>query len=84
MAELKFDNLSLHTVEELKTAQKVLSKELRRKKAEEKEAETLHKLAAKHGYKLTKDTRKPEEKKTEEKLTEVKPAAAAPFKSREV
>jgi uncharacterized small protein (DUF1192 family) len=34
MAELKFDNLSLHTVEELKTAQKVLSKELRRKKAD--------------------------------------------------
>jgi uncharacterized small protein (DUF1192 family) len=82
MAELQFDNLSQHSLDELKTAQKVLSKEIRRKKAEEKEAETLHKLAAKHGFKLTKDTGKPEEKKTEGKPTEVKPDATAPFKSR--
>ena len=47
MAELQVDNLPQHSLEELKTAQKVLSKELRHKKAEEKEAETLHKLAAK-------------------------------------
>ena len=80
MTELQFDNLSLQTLEKLKTAQKVLSKELRHKKAEEKEAETLHKLAAKHGYNLTKEVVKPEEKKAEGKPVEVKPAAAAPFK----
>ncbi len=80
MAELQVDNLPQHNLEELKTAQKVLSKELRHKKAEEKEAETLHKLAAKHGYNLTKEVVKPEEKKAEGKPVEVKPVAAAPFK----
>jgi hypothetical protein len=53
MTELQFDNLSLHIFKKLKTAQKILSKEFRHKKAEEKEAETLYKLAAKHGYNLT-------------------------------
>ena len=80
MAELQVDNLPQHSLEELKTAQKVLSKELRHKKAEEKEAETLHKLAAKHGYNLTKEVVKPEEKQADGKPVEVKPAAAAPFK----
>ena len=76
MAELQFDNLSQHTLEELKNAQKALSKEVRRKKAEEKEAETLQKLAEKLGYKITKEGGKLEE----EKPTETKPAAVAPFK----
>ncbi len=76
MAELQFDNLSQHTLEELKNAQKALSKEVRRKKAEEKEAETLQKLAEKLGYKITKEGGKLEERKP----TETKPAAAVPFK----
>jgi hypothetical protein len=58
-----------------------LSKELRHKKAEEKEAETLHKLAAKHGYNLTKEVVKPNrEKDGREKPVEVKLVAAVPFK----
>ena len=85
MAELKFNNLPFKTFEEWETMQKdepteiltalqkTISKELRRRKAEEKQAKLFEKWAAAHGYELTKkkEPGKPEEKK---------PEAAAPFK----
>ena len=85
MAELKFNNLPFKTFEEwenmqkdepteiLTALQKTISKELRRRKAKEKQAKLLEKWAAAHGYELTK---KKEPPKPEEK----KPEAAASFK----
>jgi hypothetical protein len=85
MAELKFNNLPFKTFEEWENAQKdeptetltalqkTISKELRRRKAEKKQAEAFEKWAVKHGYEFTK---KPEKEKAE-KPEEKKPAAAA-------
>ena len=89
MAELKFNTLPFKTLdewektqvnagdEELHALQKSISKELRRRKAEKKQAEAFEKWAAKHGYEFTKKPEKIKEEKPEEK----KPAAAAPFKT---
>ena len=85
MAELKFNNLPFETFEdwenmqkgeptEIFTAlQKTISKELRRRKAEEKQTKLFGKWAAAHGYELTK-------KKEPAKPDEKKPEAAASFK----
>jgi ABC-type amino acid transport substrate-binding protein len=85
MAELKFNNLPFKTFEEweniqkdepnntLTALQKAISKELRRRKAEEKQAKIFEKWAATHGYELIK-------KKEPAKPDEKKPEAAAPFK----
>jgi hypothetical protein len=58
----------------LTALQKTISKELRRRKAEEKQTKQFEKWAAAHGYELTKKKESPG--KPEEK----KPEAAAPFK----
>ena len=85
MAELKFNNLPFKSFEEwekmqkdepteiLTALQKTISKELRLRRAEEKQTKLFEKWAATHGYELTKkkEPPKPEEKKQE---------AAAPFK----
>jgi IS30 family transposase len=91
MAELKFNNLPFKSFEDwenmqkdepteiltaLTALQKTISKELRRRKAEEKQTKLFEKWAATHGYEFTK---KPEKAK-EEKLEEKKSAAATPFK----
>ena len=85
MAELKFNNLPFKTFEEwenmqkdepteiLTALQKTISKELRRRKAEEKQTKLFEKWAAAHGYELTK-------KKEPAKPDEKKPEAAASFK----
>jgi hypothetical protein len=85
MAELRFNNLPFKTLEEwenlqkdesteiLTALQKTISKELRRRKAEEKQTKLFEKWAAAHGYELTK-------KKEPAKPDEKKPEAAAPFK----
>ena len=79
MAELKFNNLPFKTFEkgenmqkeeptEILTAlQKTISKELRRRKAEEKQAKLFEKWATAHGYELIKkkEPGKPDEKKPE-------------------
>jgi hypothetical protein len=57
----------------LTALQKTISKELRRRKAEEKQTKLFEKWAAAHGYELTK-------KKEPAKPDEKKPEAAAPFK----
>jgi hypothetical protein len=83
MAEIKFNTLPFKTLEEwektqinagdeeLLALQKSITKELRRRKAEKKQAEAFEKWATKHGYEFTKKPETPAEKK---------PAAAAPFK----
>jgi hypothetical protein len=88
MAELHFNKLPFKTLEEwvtmqkdepdevLTTLQKTISKELRQRKAEKKQAEAMEKWATKHGYEIIKKEGKPTEGKPEEK----KSAAAAPFK----
>jgi hypothetical protein len=85
MAELKFNNLPFKSFEEwenmqkdepteiLTALQKTISKELRRRKAEEKQTKLFEKWAAAHGYELTK-------KKEPAKQDEKKPEAAASFK----
>ena len=85
MAELKFNNLPFKSFEDwenmqkdepteiLTALQKTISKELRRRKAKEKQAKLFEKWAAAHGYELTK-------KKEPVKPDEKKPEAAASFK----
>jgi hypothetical protein len=68
---LNTDDLKTYKDEELKAAQKALSKELRHRKAEAKERANLEAAAKKFGFKLT-----PVE--GGEKPAEIKPAA--PFK----
>jgi hypothetical protein len=93
MAEIKFNTLPFKTLEdwektqvnagdeELLALQKSISKELRRRKAEKKQAEIFEKWAIKHGYEITKKPESKEAAKTPEgKPDEKKPAAAAPFK----
>ena len=86
MAELKFNNLPFKSFEDwenmqkdepteiLTALQKTISKELRRRKAEEKQTKLFEKWATAHSYELTKKKESPG--KPEEK----KPEAAAPFK----
>ena len=57
----------------LTALQKTISKELRRRKAEEKQAKLFEKWATAHGYELIK-------KKEPGKPGEMKQEAAAPFK----
>jgi hypothetical protein len=85
MAELKFNNLPFKSFEDwenmqkdepteiLTALQKTISKELRRRKAEEKQTKLFEKWAAARGYELTK-------KKEPAKPDEKKPEAAASFK----
>jgi hypothetical protein len=85
MAELKFNNLPFKSFEDwenmqkdepteiLTALQKTISKELRRRKAEEKQTKLFEKWAATHGYEITK-------KKEPGKPEEMKQEAAAPFK----
>ena len=76
MAELKFNNLPFKSFEDwekmqkdepteiLTALQKTISKELRRRKAEEKQTKLFEKWAAKHGYEFTKKPAKPEERRS--------------------
>jgi hypothetical protein len=91
MAELRFNKLPFKTLEEweaaekeepnevLEALQKTISKELRRRKAEKKQAEAMEKWAAKHGYELIKkpgtikEGVTPAEVKPEEKKPAAKP-----------
>src|SRR5205823_4067709 len=59
----EWENMQKEEPTEILTAlQKAISKELRRRKAEEKQTKLFEKWAAKHGYEFTKKPAKPEEK----------------------
>jgi hypothetical protein len=91
MAELKFNNLPFKSFEDwenmqkdepteiLTALQKTISKELRRRKAEEKQTKLFEKWAAAHGYELIKkpgtikEGVTPAEVKPEEKKPAAKP-----------